>query len=428
MDTSILISLAIPVFFLMIGIELIYGYAVGNNNYRLNDSIAAISLGLISRLPPMLNLGVQGIVWSSIAANYNLALMPTDTWITWVVAFVLYDICYYWMHRLSHEIKVLWATHVVHHQGEEFNLSTALRQSSSGWLWKWIFYTPMFFVGVPGEVFFTVAAANLLYQFWVHTEHIGKLGVLEYVFVTPSNHRVHHAQNVEYIDANYGGVFILWDRIFGSFIGEKDELKTIYGTVKPLRSWNPIWSNLEIYHQMFRDCFYTKGIRNKIKVWFSGTGWRPDDVLEKFPHISNDLNNFEKYDPACDSVNKTFCLIQFITNSIISVALIFTVSGQSYLVTCGVAVMLVFTTTLVNLILENKHWAINLEVARSLFVMTGYLMLGHKASILTVDLFFYQAIFGFIYLVLFLPINKRLSLIRPQTVARPTGSSESDSV
>lgn len=407
MDTSILISLAIPVFFLMIGIELIYGYAVGNNNYRLNDSIAAISLGLISRLPPMLNLGVQGIVWSSIATNYNLALLPTDSWITWVVAFVLYDVCYYWMHRLSHEIKVLWATHVVHHQGEEFNLSTALRQSSSGWLWKWIFYTPMFFIGVPGEVFFTVAAVNLLYQFWVHTEHIRKLGVLEYVLVTPSNHRVHHAQNAEYIDANYGGVFILWDRIFGSFIEEKDELKPIYGTVKPLRSWNPIWSNLEIYHQMFRDSFHTKGIRNKIRVWFSGTGWRPDDVLEKFPHISNDLNNFEKYDPACDAIKKTYSLIQFVINSIISVVLIFTVSNQSYLVTFGIAVMLVFSTSLVNLILENKQWAINLEIVRALFVMTVYLLFAHKTSILTVEWFFYQAVFSFIYLAIFLPINKK---------------------
>ena len=189
MDTSILISLAVPVFFLMIGIELVYGYASGKNNYRLNDSVAAISLGLISRIPPMLNLGVQGIVWTSIATNYNLQLLPNDSWITWLIAFVLYDVCYYWMHRMSHEIKVLWASHVVHHQGEEFNLSTALRQTSSGWLWKWIFYTPVFFSGVPGEVFFTVAAINLLYQFWVHTEHIGKLGMLEYIFVTPSNHR-----------------------------------------------------------------------------------------------------------------------------------------------------------------------------------------------------------------------------------------------
>ena len=115
-------------------------------------------------------LGVQGVVWTSIATHYNLQLLPKDNWVTWVLD-ILYDVCYYWMHRMSHEVKVLWASHVVHHQGEEFNLSTALRQTSSGWLWKWIFYTPMFFVGVPGEVFFTVAAVNSLYQFWVHTSY-----------------------------------------------------------------------------------------------------------------------------------------------------------------------------------------------------------------------------------------------------------------
>ncbi len=412
MDTSILISLAVPVFFLMIGIELVYGYASGKNNYRLNDSVAAISLGLISRIPPMLNLGVQGIVWTSIATNYNLQLLPNDSWVTWLIAFVLYDVCYYWMHRMSHEIKVLWASHVVHHQGEEFNLSTALRQTSSGWLWKWIFYTPVFFVGVPGEVFFTVAAINLLYQFWVHTEHIGKLGMLEYIFVTPSNHRVHHAQNPEYIDANYGGVFILWDRFFGTFIEERDELKPTYGTVKPLRSWNPIWSNIEIYDQMIRDSFHTKGIKNKIKVWFSSTRWRPDDVMEKFPHFSNDMDNFVKYDPQCDSAIKSFSLMQFITNSIISTALIFTVSDQSYLVTCAVAVMLVFSTTLVNLILENKQWAVNLEIIRSIFVVTAYLSFNIQPSILTIDLFFYQALLSIFYLLMFLPINNRLSIIK----------------
>ena len=208
MDSSIYITYAVPVFFLMIGMELAFGLAAGKNNYRLNDSIAAISLGLISRLPPLLNIGLQGIVWTYVAKNLNLQLLSTESWMTWVVAFILYDACYYWMHRMSHEVKFLWASHVVHHQGEEFNLSTALRQTSTGWLWKFIFYIPLFMIGVPGEVFFTVAAINLLYQFWVHTEHIKTLGFLEKIFITPSNHRVHHAQNAEYIDANYGGVFI----------------------------------------------------------------------------------------------------------------------------------------------------------------------------------------------------------------------------
>ena len=191
-----------------------------------------------------------------------------------------------------------------------------------------------------------------------------------------------------------------------------DDLKPIYGTVKPLSSWNPIWSNLEIYHQMMRDSFHTKGIKNKFKVWFSSTRWRPDDVLEKYPHFSNDMSSFIKYDPDCDSVTKTFCLIQFITNSIISTALIFTVADQSYATTWIVALMLVFSTTLVNLILENKQWAVNVEIVRALLVVTAYLSINIQPSILTIDLFFYQSLMSIFYLLMFAPINNRLSIIK----------------
>ena len=153
--------------------------------------------------------------------------------------------CYYWQHRLSHERTLLWASHVVHHQSEDYNLGTALRQTSTSFLFAWIFYVPMFLLGVPFDVFVTIAAVNLVYQFWVHTEHVGKLGFLETFLVTPSNHRVHHACNKRYIDANYGGVFILWDRLFGTFVDETVLEKPIYGTLKPLRSWDPLWANME---------------------------------------------------------------------------------------------------------------------------------------------------------------------------------------
>ena len=177
MDTSYLIALAIPVFLFLILCEYLFGIFTGNNTYRLNDTFASISLGMISRFPPMLNLGFQGAIFAYAASHLNLTFMPTESWVTWTIAFVLYDLTYYWMHRLHHEIKVFWATHVVHHQGEEFNLATALRQTSSGFLWKWIFFIPMFVLGVPAEVFVTVGALNLLYQFWVHTEHVPKLGI-----------------------------------------------------------------------------------------------------------------------------------------------------------------------------------------------------------------------------------------------------------
>ena len=412
MDSSIFITYAVPVFFLMIGIEFIFGVIKGTNNYRLNDSIAAISLGLISRLPPLLNLGIQGVVWTYVATNLNMSLMPKDSWVTWVIAFLFYDLCYYWMHRMSHEVKVLWASHVVHHQGEEFNLSTALRQTSSGWLWKWIFYIPMFMVGIPGEVFFTVAAINLLYQFWVHTEHIKTLGPLELIFITPSNHRIHHAQNPEYIDANYGGVFIVWDRIFGTYIPERDDLKPIYGTVKPLRSWNPIWSNLEIYHQMIRDTIHTKTLKNKIKVWFSNTRWRPEDVYEKFPHVTNNLEDFEKYDPDANTTTKFFTSVQFIINSSISTIIIFTIADQSYLQSCMLAIMLVASTTLVTSIIENKKWGYQSELARSIFTILLFAFEIFDPNLLASQVFFYQSIFSIVFIAVYLPINKQYLFAR----------------
>ena len=412
MDSSIFITYAVPVFFLMIGIEFIFGVIKGTNNYRLNDSIAAISLGLISRLPPLLNLGIQGVVWTYVATNLNMSLMPKDSWVTWVIAFLFYDLCYYWMHRMSHEVKVLWASHVVHHQGEEFNLSTALRQTSSGWLWKWIFYIPMFMVGIPGEVFFTVAAINLLYQFWVHTEHIKTLGALELIFITPSNHRIHHAQNPEYIDANYGGVFIIWDRIFGTYIPERDDLKPIYGTVKPLRSWNPIWSNLEIYHQMTRDTIHTKTLKNKIKVWFSSTRWRPEDVYEKFPHVTNDLEDFEKYDPDANRTTKFFTSVQFIINSSISTIIIFTIADQSYLQSCMLAIMLVASTTIVTSIIENKKWGYQSELVRSIFTILLFAFEIFDPNLLASQVFFYQSIFSIAFIAVYLPINKQYLFAR----------------
>jgi len=412
MDSSIFITYAVPVFFLMIGIEFVFGVIKGTNNYRLNDSIAAISLGLISRLPPLLNLGIQGVVWTYVATNLNMSLLPKDSWVTWVIAFLFYDLCYYWMHRMSHEVKVLWASHVVHHQGEEFNLSTALRQTSSGWLWKWIFYIPMFMVGIPGEVFFTVAAINLLYQFWVHTEHIKTLGPLELVFITPSNHRIHHAQNPEYIDANYGGVFIIWDRIFGTYIAERDDLKPIYGTVKPLRSWNPIWSNLEIYHQMIRDTIHTKTLKNKIKVWFSSTRWRPEDVYQKFPHVTNDLNDFEKYDPDTDKTTKFFTSAQFIINSSISTIIIFTIADQSYLQSCMLAMMLIISTTLVTSIIENKKWGYQSEFARAIFTILLFYFGVFDPNLLASQVFFYQSIFSILFIAVYLPINKQYLFAR----------------
>tara|TARA_X000001036_G_scaffold250654_1_gene233440 strand:+ start:51 stop:1316 length:1266 start_codon:yes stop_codon:yes gene_type:complete len=368
-DSSIIITLAVPAFFILIFIELIYGLVSGKSNYRLNDTFTSISLGLISRYIPLLGLGIQGAAFAYVAQYYNLKLFsPSSLWV-WIFAFFLYDFCYYWMHRLHHEVKVLWATHVVHHHGEEFNLSTALRQTSTGFLWKWIFYLPIFIVGIPPEVFVTVAGVNLVYQFWVHTEHIPKLGWYEYVFVSPSNHRIHHAQNKHYVDANYGGVFILWDRIFGTYKEEMEELKPIYGTAKPLRSWNPFKANLDIFREMLLDSSRTKSFKDKIGVWFSRPNWRPEDVKIKYPIIKNDLENFEPYNPEVSSQVKIYGWIQLLFLLVISAVITSTVGAQTYLETSLFALILTASVTISLVAFENFNLKVLPEMIKSIIVL-----------------------------------------------------------
>ena len=346
-------------------IEFTYGIIIKKNTYRLNDTFVSISIGLISRFPVILNLGFNTLIFSLAATTFNLKLLPLDSWVTWVVGFVLYDLTYYVQHRLHHEIKLLWATHIVHHHGEEFNLSTALRQTSTGWLWKWMFYIPMIVIGVPAEVFITVGGLNLLYQFWVHTEHIPKLGFIEKIFVTPSNHRVHHAKNPEYIDANYGGVFILWDRMFGTYIEEKENIKPVYGTVKALESWNPIWANIEVFYNMLLDSVRTKKWSDKIKVWYAPTYWRPEDVAKEYP--SKPLNLQTKYNPKISTTSKIYVVVQMIGIMFISNALFSQISTLSYQEIAVVSIILTLIPTLTGIYMQNNA---NALLAISIFSLT----------------------------------------------------------
>ena len=369
MDTSILITLSIPLFFGLVLIEFLYGYFTKNNNYRLNDAITSMSLGLISRFVPLLGLGFQYVVYTIVAEQYNLKLLSTDAIWVWVLAFLMYDLCYYWMHRIHHEVKLFWATHVVHHHGEDFNLSTAMRQTSTGFLWKWVFFLPMFLIGVPPAIYVTVAGLNLIYQLWVHTEHIGRLGWMEYVFITPSNHRAHHAQNDDYLDANYGGVFILWDRMFGTFIDEREDLKPVYGTVKPLKTFNPFWANIEVFYQMLMDSIRTKKWSDKVKVWFSPPAWRPADVAEKYPITKNDLSNFEKHDPQIMMEGKIFALFQFFVINAMTLVMLFNVNLFDYSQMLSIIFFIVFVAISNSFILEGKSFAYRVELLRAITML-----------------------------------------------------------
>ena len=355
-DKSMIITLAIPVFFLLIIIEYFYGRYVGKNTYRLNDTVTSITVGMISRFPTMLNLGVQSVIFVYISSYLNMELLSVKNPFTWIIAFLLYDLSYYWMHRMHHEIKILWATHSVHHHGEDYNLATALRQTSTGWLWKWIFYMPMIILGVPGEVFIAVAGVNLVYQFWVHTEHIGHLGFLEKIFITPMNHRIHHAKNKEYIDANYGGVFIIWDRMFGTYNPQRSDIKPVYGTATPLNSWNPIWANFQVFSIMIKDTIKTKSWKDKIKVWFSKTYWRPEDCIEE----KNANEFYKKFNPEITTDIKLFSFFQMLFTILVSGAVITFISNHAYSEIITFGLFIIALTSLTGYLMQSNTHAYQL--------------------------------------------------------------------
>ncbi|AOF85438.1 yhhN-like family protein [Hydrogenophaga sp. RAC07] len=312
MSPSQIIVLATPVFFALIAVEYAVGLKRRRNTYRLDDAISSIGLGMLSQISAvftrLLRVGIYTAVYSAVAIWPDHPFWTT--WAGWLTALVFYDFCYYWLHRAGHESAVFWAAHVVHHQSQDYNLSTALRQTSSGALLGWVFYLPMAVAGVPPLVFGIVALIDLLYQFWVHTEQVKKLGWFDRWFCSPSNHRVHHAVNDRYLDRNYGGILIVWDRLFGSF-KEEDE-PCVYGTRKPLQSWDPLWANGEVYWSLLKDSWHTRRWADKLRVWFKPPGWRPADVAARFSAPAFDIAQVQRYAPPMERGVQWFAGLQFI--------------------------------------------------------------------------------------------------------------------
>jgi len=275
MTDAQIIVLATPVFFALIGLEYWIGLRRGRNTYRLNDAVSSIALGMLSQvvgvLTKLFTLGIYTWVFERAA----LTRLDTGAWWVWLTGLLLYDFLYYWHHRLGHTTALLWAAHAVHHQSEDYNLSTALRQTGSGWLVGWLFYMPMAILGFPPLVYAVVALIDLLYQFWVHTQQIGKLGWFDRWFCSPSNHRVHHAVNDPYLDRNYGGILVIWDRMFGSFQEELDREPCVYGTRDALQSWNPWTANVQVYAKLLAKTRRTSRWRDKVRLWWEPAHWEP---------------------------------------------------------------------------------------------------------------------------------------------------------
>jgi len=269
------VVVALPVFGLLMLAEFAYGLLRGRNTYGFSDTLSSLGQGLLSQVvaacTQLVQVGFYALAWPHLTLTPHAAL-----WQGWggvALAVLLYDFCDYWLHRVSHESALFWAAHVVHHQSQHFNLSTALRQESAYALSGWMFFLPMAVVGVPPAQFAVAGVVVLFYQFWIHTEHIGSLGVLDRILSTPSNHRAHHATNARYLDRNYGAILIVWDRLFGSF--EPESEPCVYGTTTPLDSWDPLQAVGRNYVDLWRKAARMRGWRDKLRVLFKAPGWAP---------------------------------------------------------------------------------------------------------------------------------------------------------
>lgn len=368
-----IILYAVPGFFILIALELIAERVRGTNYYRLNDALASLSTGTLNQLVSVAQKLLPFTLYIAVFKEFSLWTLP-DTPLVWVVAFILYDLSYYWYHRMGHEVNILWAAHVVHHSSEEYNLTTALRQTGTGFLGVF-FYLPLAILGFDPLMIITVGALNLVYQFWVHTQHVRKLGWLDRVFVTPSNHRAHHAQNDVYIDRNYGGVFVLWDRLFGSFQEELDEDPPIFGIRGALSTWNPIWANLQIYKLLAQDALQTKSWWYRVTIWFRRTGWRPPDVVDAYPIAKSDLADFKKYHTEIPVSLKIYCALQYTATAFITLSFATGFELMSTSTSVGLIAFVLVSGFSLGALMEHRPYAGVLEWLRIGVILASCLLL-----------------------------------------------------
>jgi alkylglycerol monooxygenase len=292
-----ILIIAMPLFLLLVLLEKWYGWRKGNDTVRTMDMISSLSSGVTNSTKDVLGLSLAIISYSWLVENLTIYQVQSS-WLLYVIAFLALDFAGYWVHRLAHTVNFFWNNHIVHHSSEEFNLACALRQSISVYFRIYAFLLiPAALFGVPQQVIAVVAPLHLFAQFWYHTQHIHKMGWLEYIIVTPAHHRVHHAINPEYLDKNYGQIFIFWDRMFGTFQEESPAIPAVYGVTRPVRTWNPIKINFMHLWLLMQDAWHTKSWKDKLRVWLMPLGWRPADVVEKYPvYKIEDVYHFEKYD------------------------------------------------------------------------------------------------------------------------------------
>jgi alkylglycerol monooxygenase len=306
-----ILLIAMPAFLVLVLFEKWWGWRKGHDTVPLNDMISSLSSGVTNVTKDVLGLSVAIISYEWLMGR--IAVTHVDSgWQTYLVAFIALDFAGYWVHRIAHEYNFFWNNHIIHHSSEEFNLACALRQSISQILKIFaIFLLPAALLGVPGEVIAVVAPLHLFAQFWYHTQHIKTMGFLEHIIVTPAHHRVHHAINPIYLDKNYSQIFIIWDKLFGTFQEEREDTPCVYGVTRPVRTWNPIKINFVHVWLLIKDAWRANSWWDKLRIWFMPLGWRPADVTIKYPvYKIEDVYHFDKYNPILSPALTRWSLVQ----------------------------------------------------------------------------------------------------------------------
>lgn len=359
------IVIAIPVYFLLIGIEIIYHRLHSVKSYRLKDAMTNINCGVISQISGAFIMVALFSLYTYIEANWALLDLPVVWWV-FPLTFIFFDMMYYWAHRMSHQINLFWAAHSVHHQSEEYNLTVALRQSSTQILWTFLFYLPLALTGIPPVVFISMQGINLLYQFWIHTESIDKMPKwYEAVFNTPSHHRVHHARNPKYIDKNHAGTLIIWDKLFGTFIAEEE--RPDYGVTKPLASWNPLWANFAHYFDIWKDMKTVPKLTDKLLVLVKKPGWLPESMGGyRKPKEVSDL--YQKFDTATSFRLNFYIVVQFLVIMAGTLTFLFYLDILIDSQKISSAIVIILSVASFGLLFDNRPWSRWLEYLRLIAV------------------------------------------------------------
>ena len=384
MDTyANILLITIPIFLVLIMVEIFYGAWKNDLKHSYMDTISSLSSGFTNLMVDILGLGI--IIFSYPFFYERLKVIELEESIfLYFIAFVCVDFASYCHHRLKHSINIFWNMHVIHHSSEEFNLACALRQSITNNLGIGIlFLVPAALLGVPPKMISILGPLHLFGQFWYHTRHIGKLGWLEYILVTPSQHRVHHAINKEYIDKNLAAIFCIWDRAFGTFQEELDDVPCVYGTLKPVRTWNPILINFQHLWFLTQDAWYTSSIKDKFKIWFMPTGWRPKDVVKTIPRSKvENVFNQEKYKFEYTLIHKIFVGFHFLVLNIVLFIFLSSFADLSFSDKTGYFLLIFSTIFSFSSVMDGYKWSINFEFIR---IFLGILVLYFQAELSITD-------------------------------------------